>query len=289
MGFHIFDVHQQGNYSTDHADDEECSYNDDSSFSASFCPSISSSNESSESKSIAYIQSLTEDSSDSNCRKRKRRSNDELNKPLNKKRKVNRNENEIDFPSDIPLIITSSLKNEFGSKTMSKSDNENNEKNETVINYECNICEKCFFCKENLKKHLLIHKILESECNKYPKETDLLVEENKNNKIAWKQLLDGDPNTAKPLELRKKREKKVSNNFEKDNKCSTCHTYEAQSDGQCESCKNAMLGMPFCCNCDQRLSYNDYQQWMKENDIDKNDTFDMTQYLVLCQTCFVSV
>ena len=257
---------------------------------------------------LTYIQSLTEDSinsSDSNHKKRKRSidqissSNSVQYEPLNKKPKINMNQSkiheiDIEFPPDIPFIITASLKEVFGSKAkqhLNDQDEETNKDKEVMMNFECNTCEKGFYHKENLDKHLLIHTILSSESDEYPKPKENETDNNKLNKKktaeikAWKQLLDGDPNKARGPE-RKKKEKPFPKAKFIDNKCSTCHTYEARRNGQCDSCQNNKLGMPWCTNCDKRLAFNDYQRWLKENDIDKND---LSEYAVLCQTCIVSL
>ncbi len=120
---------------------------------------------------------------------------------------------------------------------------------------------------------------------------ELIVNVNTESISKWKQLLNGNPNNNNSLNRNSKRKKTKKNEKKIENrqKCSTCHTYDVSGElDQCESCKD--LGMPFCSNCDHRLSYQDFKHWLnehcKQNLNDKEISDFVPSFLVLCKTCF---
>eukprot|EP01084_Bolivina_argentea_P192618 330629_1 len=117
---------------------------------------------------------------------------------------------------------------------------------------------------------------------------------NRQSSAEWKKLLNGNPNIC-TINMNRNKGKRRNKNIEKmindKDMCSTCHTFEViKGNSQCVSCNNNKLGMPFCTNCESRLSYEDYKKWLKYNDVtDMNDDMidEILKCVVLCQTCFI--
>ena len=104
----------------------------------------------------------------------------------------------------------------------------------------------------------------------------------------WNALLNGDRNRNKPMKIKNKPKQRVTDT--NNNLCETCHTYEVNKPNtQCQSCESNKLGMPFCNNCDARLSHLEYTKWAKQCNADmnnENDIEELLQCVVLCQACF---
>ena len=87
---------------------------------------------------------------------------------------------------------------------------------------------------------------------------EVTIAKQKQSQMAWKQLLNGNPNKATIPKKRSPKKRKSTKEQNKVTICPTCKTYPVP----CPYCVDTRLEMPLCTNCDRQMSTEDWKKWL---------------------------